>query len=143
MTTGTPARPWRTSSPLTGLTDAAGPGDVAKQHSAGKLTARERIDELLDAGTFVEVGALVTPSEGLHGAVLNAPADGVVAGLGIVDGRPVSVYSTDFPVYGGSPGDAGMLKIQHMVDVSLRRGIPHVMLIDGRGTQAREMRSMP
>ena len=125
------------------LTDAARPGDVARQHSAGKLTARERIDELLDAGTFVEVGALVTPSEGLHGAVLNAPADGVVAGLGMVDGRPVSVYSTDFPVYGGSLGDAGMLKIQHMVDVSLRRGIPHVMLIDGGGHRIQEIDARP
>jgi acetyl-CoA carboxylase carboxyltransferase component len=121
------------------VTDEARPQAVARQHDLGKLTARERIDLLLDSGTAVEVGALVTPDHASGLTAADAPADGVVAAMGMVDGRPVSVYATDFTVAGGSLGDAGMAKIQAMVDVSLRRGIPHIMLVDGGGHRIQEI----
>jgi acetyl-CoA carboxylase carboxyltransferase component len=123
--------------------DAARPAAVAKQHALGKLTARERIDLLLDPGTMVEVGALVTPEDRPDGSQLDAPADGVVAAMGMVDGRPVSVYATDFTVVGGSLGDVGMRKIQGMADISLRRGIPHIMLVDGGGHRIQEIDARP
>ena len=125
------------------LMDAGRPDAVARQHVAGKLTARERIDLLLDPGSCVEVGALVTTDEASDGTALDAPADGVIAAFGTVDGRPVTVYATDFSVYGGSLGDVGMRKIQGLVDASIRRGIPHVMLIDGGGHRVQEIDARP
>jgi acetyl-CoA carboxylase carboxyltransferase component len=124
------------------LYDDARPAAVERQHSLGKLTARERVELLLDEGSALEVGALVTPD------VPNvdpkaAPADGLVAVMGEVDGRPVSVFSTDFTVLGGSLGDTGMRKIIRMVDLSLQRGIPLVMLIDGGGHRIHEIDARP
>ncbi|HEY4098039.1 MAG TPA: carboxyl transferase domain-containing protein [Baekduia sp.] len=121
------------------LGDAARPETVRRQHAAGKLTARERIDLLLDPGTGVEVGALVTPEDD----ELDAPGDGLVATMGEVDGRPVSAFATDFTVIGGSLGEAGMRKIIGMVDLSLRRGIPLVMLVDGGGHRVQEIDARP
>jgi acetyl-CoA carboxylase carboxyltransferase component len=121
------------------LADAARPDAVARQHAAGKLTARERIDRLLDPGSAVEVGALVTAEDD----GLDAPGDGLVTAMGEVDGRPVSVFATDFTVIGGSLGEAGMRKIIGMVDLSLRRGIPLVMLVDGGGHRVQEIDARP
>ncbi|HUF93915.1 MAG TPA: carboxyl transferase domain-containing protein, partial [Candidatus Limnocylindria bacterium] len=75
---------------------------VARQHAAGKLTARERIDRLFDAGTFTEIGVHATHAgiaPDLAGKV--TPADGVITGFGLVDGRPVSVIAYDFTVMAG------------------------------------------
>jgi acetyl-CoA carboxylase carboxyltransferase component len=124
------------------VSDAARPEAVKRQHDAGKLTARERIDLLLDEGSALEVGALVTPDVASVDPRL-APADGLVATTGEVDGRPVAVFATDFTVLGGSLGDAGMQKIQAMCDLSLRRGIPLVMLVDGGGHRVHELDSRP
>ncbi|WP_154767653.1 acyl-CoA carboxylase subunit beta [Nakamurella alba] len=123
--------------------DAARPHAVARQHALGKLTARERISLLLDEGSEVEVGALVTPEDRPDGTILDAPGDGVVAATGLVDGRPVTVYATDFSVHGGSLGDVGMRKIQAMADISLRRGIPLIMLVDGGGHRIQEIDARP
>src|SRR5262249_41086605 len=92
------------------VSDGGRPAAVARQHALGKLTARERIEQLLAPGSFVETGALVTPDAREGGAPPHAPADGVVAGLGLIDDRPVTVYATDFTVFGGSLGDVGMRK---------------------------------
>lgn len=124
------------------LLDDARPEAVARQHAAGKLTARERIELLLDAGSALELGALVTPD--LPDVdPSSAPGDGLVAVLGEVDGRPVSVFATDFTVLGGSLGDTGMRKIIRMVELSLQRGIPLVMLIDGGGHRIHEIDARP
>lgn len=124
------------------LMDEARPEAVARQHAAGKLTARERVELLLDEGTGVEVGALVTPEEGVvNGQV--PPGDGVVTVMGEVSGRPVSVFSTDFTVVGGSLGEAGMRKIIGMVELSTRRGIPLLMLVDGGGHRVQEIDARP
>jgi propionyl-CoA carboxylase beta chain/acetyl-CoA/propionyl-CoA carboxylase carboxyl transferase subunit len=121
------------------LLDDARPAAVERQHAAGKLTARERVDLLLDPGSAVEVGALVTAEDDS----LDAPGDGLVAAMGEVDGRPVALFSTDFTVIGGSLGEAGMRKIQAMCDLSLRRGIPLVMLVDGGGHRVQEIDARP
>ena len=76
---------------------------IAKQHAAGKLTARERIDALLDPGSFQELDALVVHRSHDFGMESQrVPGDGVVTGHGRIDGRPVFVFSQDFTVFGGS-----------------------------------------
>ena len=85
---------------------------LEKQHAAGKLTARERIDLLFDAGTFLEVDKLVTHrcrDFGMEEQVI--PGDGVVAGQGRVDGRPVFAFAQDFTVFGGSLSETNAAKI--------------------------------
>jgi propionyl-CoA carboxylase beta chain len=81
----------------------SGPEAIEKQHARGKNTARERIDLLLDAGSFVEFDALAVHRSTAFGMEKKKPlGDGLVSGYGTVDGRPVAVYSQDFSVYGGS-----------------------------------------
>lgn len=124
------------------LLDAARPNAVERQHSQGKLSARERVALLLDEGSGLELGPLVSPDvPGLDPKA--APADGLLAFMGEVDRRPVSVFATDFTVLGGSLGDAGMRKIIRMVELSLHRGIPLVMLIDGGGHRIHEIDARP
>ena len=78
---------------------------IDRQHGRGKLTARERIDCLLDAGTFSEIGACVnTTGKRIDGRESDAPCDGAVCGTGLVDGRQIAVYASDFTVLGGSVG---------------------------------------
>jgi acetyl-CoA carboxylase carboxyltransferase component len=85
---------------------------IRRQHQAGKLTARERLDLLLDAGSFAEIGAHVTHrGQGLGLSEEEAPADGVVTGVGRVGGRTVYVYSQDFTVLGGSLGEMHAAKV--------------------------------
>jgi acetyl-CoA carboxylase carboxyltransferase component len=122
--------------------DSARPEATERQHAAGKLTARERLNLLLDPGSAVELGSLVAPDiPDVDPSV--APADGLIAMMGMIDGRPVSAFACDFTVMGGSLGDAGMQKIQAMCDLSLRRGIPLVMLVDGGGHRVHEIDSRP
>lgn len=109
---------------------------VAKQHGLGKRTARERISRLVDEGTFREFGALVDAARGTER--LEAPADGVVTGVGELDGRPVSLMSFDFSVFGGSNGTTGGLKVARCCERSLQEGIPLVMLLDGGGHRIQE-----
>ena len=90
---------------------------------AGRLNARQRIDALLDDGTFVEIGAL-------SGAV---PADALVAGVGHIDGRPVAVGAEDFTTAGGSIGPAASRKRWRIADMARRERIPLVMLLEGAG----------
>jgi propionyl-CoA carboxylase beta chain len=112
---------------------------VAKQHEAGKLTARERLDLLLDPGTFVETGRLVT-----HRAVdfdmsrHKIPGDGVITGFGKVDGRPAFVFAQDFTVFGGSLSGANAAKICKLMDTATSVGAPVIGLNDSGGARIQE-----
>lgn len=121
------------------LTDGERGEAVERQHRLGKLSARERIDLLVDGSGFREFGALVAAARSLPGAPpLDAPADGVVTGIGILDGRPVALMSFDYTVFGGSNGVAGGLKVLRCIQTAIRDGIPLVMLLDGGGHRIQE-----
>ncbi len=128
----------RVSAAYAAVTDEARAGQVAKQHARGKLTARERI-AYLAAGGFYEFGALAGPGPAQQGAAqLVAPGDGVVTGVGYVDGRPVVIAAFDFTVLGGSNGATGMAKLDRCAERALNDGLPLVMLMDGGGHRMQE-----
>jgi acetyl-CoA carboxylase carboxyltransferase component len=113
---------------------AGGVKYVERQHSRGKLTARERIDCLLDPGTFREIGSFVnTTGKRMDGRKTDAPCDGAVMGTGMIDGRRVTVYASDFTVLGGSLGVQALQKISEIIGMSARWGIPMVWLLDSSG----------
>jgi acetyl-CoA carboxylase carboxyltransferase component len=119
--------------------DEARPEAVAAQHARGKLTARERIAALVDAGSVLEYGRLATADEAYeHLAGVESPADGVVTTLADVNGRPTAVIASDFTVLGGSIGHAGLAKMVRMTEFALHQGIPLVMLLDGGGHRIQE-----
>jgi propionyl-CoA carboxylase beta chain len=112
---------------------------VAKQHEAGKLTARERLDLLLDPGTFVELDKFVTHRNADFGmAERRIPGDGVVTGHGKVDGRQIFVFAQDFTVFGGSLSGAYAQKICKVMDLATRVGAPIVGLNDSGGARIQE-----
>jgi propionyl-CoA carboxylase beta chain len=116
-----------------------GPERVAKQHEAGKLTARERIELLLDPGTFQELDKFVTHRATDFGmADKKIPGDGVVTGWGAVDGRQVFVFAQDFTVFGGSLSGAYAQKICKVMDLATRVGAPVVGLNDSGGARIQE-----
>lgn len=119
--------------------DEARPDAVARQRGLGKLTARERIALLLDRGSFDEVGSLVEPRRDtvpLKDFV--APADGVVAGYGTIDGRPVGVVASDFTVHGGGFSTVGGLKVERIAQHCMRNGLPFLQLHDSGGHRIQE-----
>lgn len=122
------------------LTDEGRPEAVQKQHSFGKLTARERVALLCDPGSFIEYGMLATPppaeTEVMRG--VEAPADGVITGIGKIAGRPVAVSSSDYTVLGGSMGTVGGEKWYRVFSLALERGFPVVVLGDGGGHRIQE-----
>jgi propionyl-CoA carboxylase beta chain len=112
---------------------------VERQHAAGKLTARERIDLLFDPGTFEEVDKLVTHrcrDFGMDRSVV--PGDGVVAGHGLVDGRQVFAFAQDFTVFGGSLSETNAAKIVKIMDLAMSLGAPIVGLNDSGGARIQE-----
>src|SRR5215467_13260258 len=112
---------------------------IEKQHAAGKLTARERIELLLDAGSFVEIDALVTHRCRDFGMEkVSIPGDGVVCGYGTVDGRLVYVFAQDFTVFGGSLSETHAEKICKVMDLAVRNGAPIVGLNDSGGARIQE-----
>ncbi len=112
---------------------------IERQHQAGKLTARERIERLLDPESFVEVGRFVTHRATEFGMQdQRVPGDGVVTGFGTVDGRRVCVFAQDFTVFGGSLGAAHAQKIVRLMDHALRVGAPVVGLNDSGGARIQE-----
>lgn len=116
-----------------------GDDKVAAQHEKDKKTARERIDLLLDEGSFVEYGAFVKTRSTYYGLdKMNLPTDGVVTGIGTVNGRKVAVYAQDFTILGGSLGEAHALKIVKMQDLALQSGIPCVAMLDSGGARIQE-----
>jgi propionyl-CoA carboxylase beta chain len=118
----------------------AGPAAaVEKQHAKGKLTARERIGLLLDAGSFTEFDELARHRAHDFGIEASRPyGDGVVTGTGTVDGRPVAVYSQDFTVFGGSLGEVYGEKIVKVMDHAMKTGCPIVGINDGGGARIQE-----
>src|ERR1700749_4219035 len=99
--------------------------EVAKQHAKGKLTARERIALLVDEGSFTEFDELARHRAHDFGIDKNRPyGDGGVTGTGLVDGRPVAVYSQDFTVFGGSLGEVYGEKIVKIMDHAMKTGCP-------------------
>ena len=112
---------------------------VEKQHAKGKLTARERIDLLLDEGSFVELDEFARHRSTNFGIEKNRPyGDGVVTGYGTVDGRPVCVYSQDFTIFGGSLGEVYGEKIVKVMDFALKNGCPVIGINDGGGARIQE-----
>ena len=116
-----------------------GPAAVERQHARGKLTARERIDLLLDEGSFVETDALALHrATGFGVEEERYPGDGVVTGHGTVDGRPVCVFSQDFTILGGSLGEVFAEKIVKVMDLAVRMGVPVIGLNDSGGARIQE-----
>jgi propionyl-CoA carboxylase beta chain len=116
-----------------------GAARVAKQHEAGKLTARERIELLLDPGSFVEIDRLVQHRcTDFDMDKQKVPGDGVVTGWGLVDGRRVAVYAQDFTVFGGSLSGAYAAKICKLMDFAVKTGVPIVGLNDSGGARIQE-----
>ena len=111
----------------------------AKQHQAGKLTARERIDLLFDAGSFVELDALVIHRCRDFGMdASRIPGDGVVSGYGTIDGRLVYAFAQDFTVFGGSLSETNALKICKIMDLAVENGAPVIGLNDSGGARIQE-----
>src|SRR6266480_1607851 len=111
----------------------------ARQHKEGKLSARERIDLLLDEGTFEEVDKLVTHrcrDFGMEEQLI--PGDGVIAGHGRVDGRQVYAFAQDFTVFGGSLSETNAAKIVKVMDLAMKMGAPIVGLNDSGGARIQE-----
>ncbi len=112
---------------------------IAKQHERGKLTARERIALLIDAGTFVELGIHGRPhfaQRAMDG--VEAPADGVITGYGKVDGRLAAVCAYDFTVMAGSMGMTGEIKTTRLRELALTKRIPFIWLLDSAGARVQE-----
>ena len=112
---------------------------VAKQHAKGCLTARERLELLLDPGSFIEIGAYVTHrSKDFGMEQRRVTGDGVVAGWGAVEGRLVYVFAQDFTVFGGTMSEANARKICSIMDLSMENGAPVVGLNDSGGARIQE-----
>jgi acetyl-CoA carboxylase carboxyltransferase component len=112
---------------------------AAKQHARGKLTARERIERLLDLDSFVELDALAVHRTNAFGMDKQKPlGDGVITGYGTIDGRPVCLFSQDFTVFGGSLGEVFAEKICKVMDLALRMGVPCIGLNDSGGARIQE-----
>jgi propionyl-CoA carboxylase beta chain len=114
-----------------------GPARLKAQHDKGKLSARERLDVLLDQGSFVEIDRFVV-SRMLEPGQPPIYGDGVVTGHGRIDGRLVYVFSQDFTVYGGSLGEAFAAKICKVMDLAVRNGAPVIGLNDSGGARIQE-----
>jgi propionyl-CoA carboxylase beta chain len=116
-----------------------GPARVARQHERGKLTARERIDALLDPGSFRELGRFVTHDCANFGMQEKKfLGDGVVTGHGRIDGRLVYVFAQDFTVFGGALSAAHARKICKVMDLAMRNGAPVIGLNDSGGARIQE-----
>jgi propionyl-CoA carboxylase beta chain len=119
--------------------EGGGKERIDRQHAKGKLTARERVELLLDPHTFNEIEPFIThqPDEmSLMGE--KVLGDGVVTGYGQIDGRTVYLYAQDFTVYGGTLGEMQSHKICRVMDLALRNGTPFISLIDSGGARIQE-----
>ncbi|TCO54400.1 acyl-CoA carboxylase subunit beta [Actinocrispum wychmicini] len=118
---------------------AGRPDAVARQHALGKLTARERLDLVLDAGSFTEIEMYRRhQARGMKMSGQAPHTDGVVTGSGTIDGRQVFVYAQDFTIFGGSLGAAHAAKIHKVMDLALAAGAPLIGLNDSGGARIQE-----
>jgi len=118
---------------------AGGESAIERHHAKGKMTARERIEYLLDEGSFQELDMLSRHRAHGMGLEDNRPfTDGVITGFGTIDGRKVCVFSQDFTVFGGALGEVFAEKIHKIMDLSLSLGLPMIGLNDGAGARIQE-----
>lgn len=118
-----------------------GGGDerIEKQHAKGKKTARERIDYLLDDGTFVELNPFMEHRETDFGMdTSSAKGEGVVTGYGKINGKPIYLFAQDFTVYGGALGEMHGKKIAAVMDLAAKNGVPFIGLNDSGGARIQE-----
>ncbi|MFC3039000.1 acyl-CoA carboxylase subunit beta [Virgibacillus xinjiangensis] len=118
-----------------------GGGDerIDKQHEKGKMTARERIDYLLDDGSFVELNPFIEHRSSDFGMdTNNAKGEGVVTGYGKISGKPVYLFAQDFTVYGGALGEMHGKKIAAVMDLAAKNGVPFIGLNDSGGARIQE-----
>jgi acetyl-CoA carboxylase carboxyltransferase component len=118
---------------------AGGEARIKRQHDKGKQTARERIEKLLDPGSFVEIDEFVVHRESSFGMdKKKILGDGVVTGYGTIDGRTVFIFSQDFTVFGGSLSEMYGVKICKIMDRAMETGAPVIGLNDGAGARVQE-----
>ena len=123
----------------TKLEQGGGADRLAKQKADGKLSARERVDALVDKGSFEEMGLFAQHRQTLFGmAGKEVPADGVVTGAASVDGRLVHLASQDFTVLGGSAGELHSHKVADVMELALHTGSPFVFINDSGGARVQE-----
>lgn len=115
-----------------------GSAQIERQHARGKLTARERLNLLLDPGSFEEFDIFKTGRQGYLGQNKQYLSDGVITGHGAIDGREVFVFSQDFTIVGGSLGEAHSEKISKVMDHAVRTGAPFIGLNDSGGARIQE-----
>lgn len=116
-----------------------GPGRVQRQHEAGKLTARERLDILFDPGSFVEIGGLIETRISDYGMdTKRIPGDGVIIGYGKINGRLACASSEDFTVIGGTLGEAHAEKICAIQDLAMKMQVPIILINDSGGARIEE-----
>lgn len=118
---------------------ASGEAAIEKQHAKGKKTARERIEMLLDPGSFVEIDEFVRHRSTAFGMDKKRPyGDSVVTGVGTIHGRQVAVFSQDFTIFGGSLGEAAGNKIIKVMDLAISTGVPLIGILDSGGARIQE-----
>ena len=116
-----------------------GPARIEKQHAAGKLTARERLELLFDPGSFQEYNIFMKHRCHDFGMEkISTPAEGVVTGYGLVNGRGVFAFAHDFTVLGGAMGEMQGMKVKRMQELALDAGLPFVGLNDSGGARIQE-----
>ena len=121
------------------IEQGGGEAKIKKQHDAGKMTARERINALLDEGSFIEIDAFVSHRcNEFDMPSTEAPGEGVVTGYGSIDGRLVYVYAQDFTVIGGSLGEMHAKKICKVLDMAVKAGAPIIGMNDSGGARIQE-----
>ena len=108
---------------------------IEKQHEKGKLTARERIELLVDQGSFVELNPFM---EHRSQELSKGPGDGVVTGFAKINGRPIYLFSQDFTVFGGALGEMHAKKIANIMDLAAKNGVPIIGLNDSGGARIQE-----
>ncbi|MEI8394494.1 MAG: carboxyl transferase domain-containing protein [Rhodospirillaceae bacterium] len=123
----------------TRLEQGGGQAQIEKQHTAGKLTARERVAKLVDDGSFQEVGLFAQHQSTAFGlGHKELPADGVVTGCATVDGKTVHLASQDFTVSGGAAGEVHSIKVSEMQQLALKTGSPFIFINDSGGARVQE-----
>ena len=111
---------------------------IERQHAKGKMLARERIEYLLDEGSFHELDMLARHRAHDSGLLERPYTDGVVTGWGTIDGRKVFIFSQDFTVFGGALGEVFAEKIHKVMDLAIKVGAPLIGLNDGAGARIQE-----